>query len=344
MGKRKVRKKKRAAAPVDPALLEEVARLEAAADVAGLRALTGAARSAARGALHRLREAGVEVPREPRRAVWQPSAAEVPPSVLSVPDAGGQALVWLVRADSSGGLALAQAVLRDGEEVLGLDVGHMSRSGWRDLRQQMAADRDELPCCELTGDEVAAILAGALTEDPSSEQVRASLTDLAPLLSGAEPPSGTHPVYALVDEDPDDGPVDGGPDVLDIEPLPRWTPPREAFAALLHELSERAGGLVVLSPAQEAATRETTIDGAVDTCFSDRDRWRRRLEDTARVLGELGRLDDARRLLAAARTLAGDGAPSAIPWCRALFTDRLEELAPDEPDEPARTESGLYLP
>ncbi len=350
MGKRKRPKKRKAEAPVDPAVRAAVTRLEEAEDVAGLQALAEEAprevRGLVRSALHRLRSAGVEVPGARRRSGWRPAAASVPPSVLSAPDGVGQALAWLVRPAAGGGLTVAQLLLQAGEGVAGVDIGPMSRKGWRDVQATMEEEADELVCCELPVDEVAALVAEALTTDPSRKEVRARLSDLLPLLEGAEPPSGPHPVYALVGEDPDDGPVDGAKEVLDIGPLDRWTPPRVLFQALLLRLAERDHGVLVLTPAQKAEAREASIDRTVDEAFADRASWRRRLEDTARVLAVQGRTEDARRLLAAARAMTQDRAPSTIPWCRALVTKWLDRQEPEEDeDEPLeRTESGIYLP
>ena len=353
MAKRKRRKRKAGPAPIDAEQSDRIARLEADRDVEALQSAAHGEdrgiRGLARKALHRLREAGVEVPeaRQGGRPGWKPSAPALPASVLSAPDPMGNRLVWLLRPGMGGGVTVAQVVIGEEVGVSQLDVVEMSRTRWRDVRSSMDEDQ-ELICAEVSWESAAAAVRDALRKDPEDDSVRQRLADLFPLLGDVEAPAGPHPAYPALGQTPDEGEADGGEELLEVFPVSHWVPPREGFAQLAEGVQQAYGGVLEVTAAQKLEQADAAIDRVVDGFFDGpaRARYRRRLEDTAWVLAEMGRKPDASRLLAGARALATDDAASSIPWCRQLFSRWAPEPPSEEPQEPEdeRTESGIILP
>lgn len=350
MAKQKRKKRQRSQADTDPGLRAEVERLEAAQDVEGLRRLADdrGSRDLARKALHRLREAGVEVPeaRAAKPSVWKlPPEDTLPPSLMTAPDPFGHRVVWLLRDGRGGGLTVAQAALSEEDGVSELVVVEMGRARWRELRKDLYED-EGLWLADVPWETAAAVIRESLLVDPEDEEVRSRLSDLFPLLGEVEALSGPHPVHALLQDAP---PVaDGGEDLLDLAALDQWVPPSDVFRELLEAVTQARTGVLTVSDAQRAEQIETAIDRVTGRYFDAdlRARYRRRLEDLAWVVAMRGARDAAARVVAGALALSTEADAATIPWCRRLFTRYLPEAPGPEPEPAgeARSEGGIILP
>ena len=338
------RKHKKRGHAVDPAALAEVRALEEARDLDGLRALTDGAdkarRSLARASLHRLAEAGIDVPARQegtRRTVWRRYREAVPPSVCTAPDTDGVRLIWLVTAGDGGGLMVAQVVISDAKGVTELGFMQATWGAHRETMARIAAD-GRLPVAELPTEEAGALIRSALRKDPEPDEVRVRVPELHSLMAGL--------ADAEVELPPlDAGPVDGGADLLLIPPINHWMPPRSAGEALEQALGELDGGVLVVTDAQREQQAGAAVDRVVNELFDEATRavYSLRLRQTAWIYRRSGDQAVADRLLAGARAFTQDGPASGIPWCK-WFLARL--ISPDEAplDDPDVSEGGIILP
>ena len=340
MGKRK-RGKKGGKAPktVDPAIKAEVEALEEAQDVASLVELTAAGeakdggkvrRDLARKALHRLRQSGVEVPdarggaggsQAARLRLIAAEAEDVPISRVTAPDGTGTLVVWLVRSGGqAGGLRVAQVVVSETDGVDEIAIHRLTRSEWRRMWESMDAERDVI-VGDLPAWEVAAWLRPALEGDPDKREARQKVTELRELVAALPDRGGPPHVYSVLDEDPDEGPADGGVDLLAIRPVSTWIPDVGAMEELLADLEEAEDSPLELTDQQKAERREGLIDKHVDAWATAavRGRLRARLEQTARVMASRGDKETARRLLSGGRAMNKADRSSATPWLRELM-------------------------
>jgi hypothetical protein len=115
--------------------------------------------------------------------------------------------------------------------------------------------------------------------------------------------------------------------LLDVKEFQGWHVPPETVQKYREEVKHSGDSLIIVSPAlqqerledvQKRALRETF---GPDTCV----RYRSRLEEMAYLLWQTKRPDEAKRALASALALQGEGVdPAEHPFLRALFTRSVE--------------------
>jgi hypothetical protein len=300
----------------------DAARLQALAQAGGAKL----AKEARRG-LHRLRSRGVsaEAPRAPRAPgdAVKP-ATEHGEAWASSPDGAGERLVSLVQPAAGGGWDVVHVRFSDEVGLLEAVRAQGPKKIWRGLLKKFEE-------ADLVFAEVEPGYASWLVEEayrktsslgrsppqgfgsartvlpPAAEPVRHPGEELAPAELAPEQARALH---ALPD-------------------LRSWVPSRDILNTLRLRLEEVEASQLFVDDRQKQEARLQAVDTSIETTFAGeaRERWRRRLLDTAFVYHRAGRADDARRLRAQADRLANPGFASlADAFARAL----VEKLLPPE--------------
>jgi hypothetical protein len=261
-------------------------------------------RKEVRRALYRLRQRGVPVPQPTAPSLAATAAA--PPAaegLLSAFDARGDRVIWIVRPLPAGASLLVLAQLNEPGGLRDLHVSEGTKKQLRTVRQRMEAESGFrlVPADWRTLD---ALLVEAHERAAASERerdylrVRPRLTSEPPRppaepVSRRAPPPGADEVPAL---------AAGSATLLDEVELRGWYPPAEAAAPFVEEIrTVRASPLVLSRPAEAERVREV-LRRAAAILFPPVV-LARRLEGTAYVLAETGRISAARQALAVARVL-----------------------------------------
>jgi hypothetical protein len=289
------------------------------------RAATKALRTAARRALYRLRQAGVErpaaVPAPPQRRVALGDAW-----ASAVDGTGGRGL-WLTLAGPYGESRLLAAALSDELGLLDFSTRAMPK---KRIDEQLRAVQGESP---LPWVMVPASWAWA-TLVAAAERTRAGGRPVPPELGawierlGAPAPAPA-PVYARLPAEATREPalLERSGALLALPELAGWfLDPAGVTSEALEWLQAKESRLVV-SEQIKAERLAALIDRIIERHFDEpnRRRWQERLEDEAYVLLALGRTEEAWSAVAVARALADPAAAlGRIPFLRALVERSLE--------------------
>ncbi len=289
------------------------------------RAATKAVRTAARRALYRLRQAGVDRP----VAITPP-----PPQRIALGDAwasavdgtGGRGL-WLTLAGPYGERTLLAAVLSDELGLLDFSTGAMPK---KRIDEQLRAVQAEspLPWVAVPPSWAWATLAAA------AERTRATDRPVPPELGAwierlGTPAAEPAPVYARLPAEAAAEPalLESSATLLGLPELAGWfLDPAGVSSEALEWLQAKESRLVV-SDQIKAERLAALIDRIIERHFDEptRQRWQGRLEDEAYVLLALERTAEAWSAVAVARALADPVAPlRRVPFLRALAERSLE--------------------
>jgi hypothetical protein len=311
------------------AALATVVTPEAAAALAAAEATTTskAARTAFRRALYRLRQAGVMPPRAPA-APPTPPRPVLRDAWASAVDGTGSRGLWLVLEGRYGERTLLSAIVNDEGGVLDFASEAMGKRRLDEHLRALAAE-SPLPLVAVPPTWAVHLLVQASaqpqpTEDRPSPELARWLAVL-PL-----PVSPAPPIYAHLPADAlaaDRTLLDGAAELLGTPELGGWflDPPSIQTEAL--ELLQARESRLVVSDQIKAEREAAIVDRVIDSRFGPeaRQRWQRRLEETAFVFWETGRPAEARRAAATAVALAdGERLARHIPFVRALVERSLE--------------------
>jgi hypothetical protein len=299
-----------------PAAAEALARAEA-------RVRDKSVRTAIRRALYRLRQAGIAPTR---------SAAATPAPVpryragqawLSPIDGSGSRGLWLVLEGPLGERVLLSTVLNDELGVLDFAAGPIAK---KRLEARLHALRAETPLPWVAAPPARAL--SLLAEARQRHEARGAPLprDLArwldplpaPPAAGHEAPDGRIVAAGEIDDPALLEPATG---LLELPECGGWFLDPPSVQADAVELLEARESRLVVSDQIRAEREAALVDRIVDREFTPavRHRWERRLEETAFVLLETGRLEEARRALATARALGEPGREARhVPFVRAL--------------------------
>ena len=289
------------------------------------RAATKPVRTAARRALYRLRQAGVDRP----AAVSSPTPRRIALGdawASAIDGTGGRGL-WLTLAGPYGERTLLAAVLSDELGLVDFSTGAMPK---KRIDEQLRAVQMEspLPWVAVPPDWAWATLVTAV------EHTRAADRPVPPELEvwikrlGA-PVSEPAPVYARLPAEAAGEPalLESSATLLALPELAGWfLDPAGVSSEALEWLQAKESRLVV-SDQIKAERLAALIDRIIERHFdeSTRLRWQGRLEDEAYVLLALGRTAEAWSAVAVARALADPTtALRRIPFLRALVERSLE--------------------
>jgi hypothetical protein len=263
-----------------------------------------AVRKELRRTLYRLRQRGVAVPEPAPPPVAPPSApgGDIE-GFVSAFDARGDRVVWIVRAQPTGGALLVAATLNEPAGLRDVHAGEASRKQIRAVRQRMEAEAGiRLVAAEWR------VLDALLVE--AHERAGGGATErdwlrLRPRLTTDPPRAPAEPASrrAAAPTSEEAPALVAASAALLAEPeLRGWYPTPEAAAPFVDEIrTVRESPIVLSRMAQEERVREVLRRAA--TALFPPVVLARRLEGTAYVLAETGRIAPARHALAVASAI-----------------------------------------
>ncbi|HEX7126307.1 MAG TPA: hypothetical protein VF406_11165 [Thermodesulfobacteriota bacterium] len=316
---------------------------------------SGAVEKALRRGLFLLKTRGIAVPEAPRREDEGPRfrpVREIEPDQAwaSAIDGVGDRLVWLA-GNRRGALYLFQAIVNDERGLVHFQASETSRRTLRE-RAREAEQAEGFPLVPVEPAYALALVEHAARRQLAPETAGAEAARLAPLPSAystARPLLLGEGASAAASAEPPEAPIlarrglDGGMDTAEIEArlarsvelhrLPEfasWLLPEETIRPLVEELDDAARSPLIVGEEQRRERFQQIFDTFADRVFDAamRDRYRRRLEAQADYLDRLGREEDAKSALAAARGLSPLGPKaSRHPFVIALIQKHVALIA-----------------
>lgn len=274
---------------------------------------------AVRRALRRLAQRGIAVPPPVRAPARPPLAATGRSGLVSAIDGGGDRLIWLLRERPGGTLLLVAAHLNEPGGLRELHVADVRRGELRRGRDRLQRESGfrliEAPF-EVLDALVLEAWERAHPEGPGADypRIRTRLT-AAPPAPPAEPHSAR---LAPLAGDETDHLVADSAAVAEEPELAAWGPRPDEAASTLAELEAAESSPLVVGPDATEQRRGDIVRRAIETLVAP-EVMARRLEGTAYVLAETGRVEPARRALAVATRLrAQPDAVADVPLVAAL--------------------------
>jgi hypothetical protein len=263
-----------------------------------------AVRKEIRRTLYRLRQRGVAVP-EPTPPPVAPSSAPAGDveGFVSAFDARGDRVVWIVRAQPTGGALLVAATMNEPAGLRDVHAGEASRKQIRAVRQRMEAEaKIRMVAADWRVLDALLVEAHERAGDGGAER---DWLRLRPRLTTDPPRPPAEPVSRrAVAPTPEEAPaLVAGSAALVAEPeLRGWYPTPEASSPFVDEIrTVRESPIVLSRMAQEERVREV-LRRAAATLFPPVV-LARRLDGTAYVFAETGRTAAARQALAVASAI-----------------------------------------
>jgi hypothetical protein len=322
-----------------PAVVEALSTLatpEAATLLTQIAAQTNAKelQKAARRALYRLKTRGVDTESvrvgEPRKSVLEVPKLPIVIALASQIDFAGNRALYLARRRPFSGLVLVNLIINDQHGVLDCHALPVTKKELTRLVADIRADD------RLTHVELPATYAQQLVEESyrrnlsTGTPVPQDFQGLHDLIGMPDTPWEQGPIYHLINPEE----IRGQPawlslsgQLLDVKEFQGWHVPPEAVQSYREEVRRSADSLIIVSPALQQERQEGVQKRALREIFDPDScaRYRSRLEEMAYLLWQTKRPDEARRALASALALQGEGVdPAAHPFLRALFTRSVE--------------------
>ncbi|HEV7733654.1 MAG TPA: hypothetical protein VGR62_15915 [Candidatus Binatia bacterium] len=280
---------------------------------------TGALRKALRRALFRLEQRGIPVPeRAPAPPPVRPLDLDVE-GFVSAFDGRGDRLIWLTRSQPGGGTLVLDAIVHEPDGLSEVRLVEMSRRDVRRTRERLQ-EGTGLRLVPADWRALDALVVEAHHRAGAPDRQRDYLR-LRPRLT-SEPPHAPAELRSSRVTSPDDDEqaalLASGTELLSEPELRTWWPSREAADPILDEMRTVRDSPLVLGHAQTEERLRAVLARATATLFPAATTIRR-LEGTAYVLAETGRVPAARRALAAAAALrARPDAADEVPLLAAL--------------------------
>jgi hypothetical protein len=303
------------------AVPEAVAVLDAAEAGAASKAL----RTAARRALYRLRQAGVDRP-APAAPPAAPRLALAEAWASAIDGTGGRGL-WLTLAGPYGERTLLAAMLSDEAGLVDFSAGAIAKKRVEERLRALRAE-SPLPWVAVPARWAWSTLAAAAAR--ARDRGHAVPAELARLMERlGPPPAEPAPIHALLPPGALDDPalVERSASLLALPELGSWfLDPASVTSEAVEWLQARESRLVV-SDQVKAERVAALIDRVIEARFDEATRrlWHARLEEQAYVLWALGRATEAAIAVGVARVLAEPGSLlRRVPFLRALAERSLE--------------------
>jgi hypothetical protein len=290
-----------------------------------------ALRKALRRALFRLAQRGVPVPHiEEAPAPTPATGGPDLEGLVSAFDGRGNRLIWLLRPQAGGGMLLLAAEVHEPEGLRDVRLAEVSRKELRAIRERLqreaslrlvAADWRVLDALVVEGQHRAT--GGGAAPDRSRDYLR-----VRPQLVTAPPIAPAEPRSALATPPTDEerpGLLLGSAELVTLPELRAWWPPPEAAAPFVDEIGALRESPLVLNRLQQEERLQAVLVRAAAALYP-REVVARRLEGTAYVLAETGRVPAARRALAVAQALRAGAGSDEIPLLRALVQQGIGAL------------------
>jgi hypothetical protein len=294
-----------------------------------------ALRKALRRALFRLSQRGVRVPHveEPAAAVPAGGGPDLE-GLVSGFDGRGDRLIWLLRPHTGGGMLLVAAEVHEPRGLRDVRPAEVSRKELRGLRERLqreaglrlvAADWRVLDALVIEGQQRAT--GGGDAPDRSRDylRLRPQLVT-APAIAPAEPRSALAPP-PTDDERP--ALLARSAELVTLPELRTWWASPDAAAPFVDEIAAQRDSPLVLNRIQQEDRLHGVLVRAAATLYP-RQVVARRLEGTAYMLAETGRVPSARQALAVAQALRAGASVDDIPFLRALVQQGIGTLLATE--------------
>ncbi|MCW5893507.1 MAG: M23 family metallopeptidase [bacterium] len=263
---------------------------------------------------------GVAVPEPaPAPVAAAPPARSDLEGWVSAVDGRGDRLVWLVRTLPDGTTLLVDAAINEPDGLREVHLAPIARKQLRALRERIQKEADVrlVPADARALDALlveAQARAGTTERGRDYTRIRARLT--------SEPPAEAAELRSSLASPPSDDErpalLREAPALLALPELRTWWPTPEAAAPFLAAIAGQRDSPIVLAPVQQEERLRSVLADAARALFPAAP-TARRLEATAYVLAETGRVPAARQTLACAQALrAQPDAPDDVPLLAAL--------------------------
>jgi hypothetical protein len=294
-----------------------------------------ALRKLLRRALFRLGQRGIAVPtvEEPGVAVVVGGGVELE-GLVSAFDGRGDRLIWLLRPQVGGGTLLVAAEVHEPEGLRDVRLAEVSRKELRNVRERLQretglrlvpADWRVLDALVVEGQRRRT--AGDAAPDRARDYLR-----IRPQLVTTPPAEPAEPRSALAGPPPESerpALLAGSAELLAQPELRTWWPSPEAAAPFVDEIAAQRDTPLVLNRMQQEDRLQAVLVRAAAELYP-RDAIARRLEGTAYVLAETGRVPAARQALAVVQALHAGAGLDDIPFLRALVQQGIGTLLASE--------------
>jgi len=287
--------------------LGQIAAPEAAAMLAEMEVGTsGGLRREIRRSLFRLRQHGIEAPviAETSASAAQPPRGSIGLSgMMSVTDADGARVVWMVKSRAGGGMKRLWALISEKEGMLAVTADSLSR-------KELRADRAELErragaqMVEADWHLVDFIMCEAYRSTAGERRARVGnfLALRTEIIDVAPPVDLQHPVY---EEFAAEAATEPPSDLMKEPDIAAYKLPQEAIKPFAEETAQLQQSTLVLNRMVQEDRVNAVLDRAIEQLLTGdlAHRLRRRLEDTAYYLARTGKPAQAGWAVAAAAKL-----------------------------------------
>lgn len=298
----------------------------------------GSLRKTLRRALFRLQQRGVPVPADEARPVRVAVGGPELEGLVSAFDGNGDRLVWLAKPQAGGGTLLLAAEVNEPDGLRDVRLAEVTRKDMRALRERVQkqsglrlvpAPWDVVDALIVEGHARAATGSGSAGSGPDRSR---DYLRLRPDLVHAPPIPPAEPRSALAAPPADDerpALVASSGELLTLPELRTWWPRPDAVAPFVEEITALHESPIVLNRMQQEDRLQAVLVRAAATLYPPQV-VARRLEGTAYVLAETGRVAAARSALAAAGALRAGAGADEVPLLRALVHQGLGTILASE--------------
>jgi len=317
--------------------LGQIAAPEAAAMLAEMEVGTsGRLRREIRRSLFRLRQHGIEAP-----VIVHTGAIAVRPvegdtglsGMMSIADADGARIVWMVKSRSGGGLKRLWALTSEKDGLLAVTAESFSR-------KELRADRAELeqragaPMVEADWRLVDFIMCEAYRRSSDERRARVGnfLTLRTEMVPDAPPADFRHPVY---DEFAAEAAGDPSADLMNEPDIAAYMLPRDAIQPFADETVQLQQSTLVLNRMVQEERVNTVLERAIEQILTGdlAYRLRRRLEDTAYYFARTGKRLHAVWAVAAAAKLRDQVELKRIPFFQLFMRAQLGAILAEQQEK-----------
>jgi hypothetical protein len=328
--------------------LSTIATPAAAAVLAHIAAKTEAKelQKAARRAIYRLKTMGVDTenlpPPEPRKSVLEVPKLPVVAALASHIDAEGNRALYIARRRPFSGLMFVGLAINDQRGVIDCNALPVTKKELTSLLADIQADERlthvDLPPAyaqQLVAESYQRNLATGTPPPQDFQAVR-------DLIGRPDTPWEQPPIYHLIN--PEDvrrqlSLLSLSAQLFNLKEFQGWYLSPDTLQQYREEIRRTADSPIIVSQALQQERVEAIQKRTIGEIFTAEQclRYRRRLEEMAYLLWQTKRPEEAKRALAAALALHGDGDdPAAHPFLRALFARSVELAETLEQQDPSR--------